>query len=180
MKIDNVFSDEEIQYLNNIINDIKEFEPDEELGRHKFTIDKIGNEFAERLIKLVNNNLSLSSVTYVEYSNKFGKPNLPPHFDGDSSELILNYQLSSNTVWDLGLNTSIYKLEDNSAILFDPNKNIHWRPIKDFKDGEYVKMIFFRFCDQSNQLDNSHLRYSLGDIIYKEVREFRERLNEQS
>lgn len=69
-------------------------------------------------------------------------------------------------------------MENNSAVIFQPNVNIHWRPHKKFKENEYVKMVFFRvsIIDEESIVDNSHLRYSLDDKVYKEVNDFRDSL----
>lgn len=122
------------------------------------------------------NELTISGMTYVEYNKKYGAPNLPPHFDGDGSDFIINYQLSSNTSWDIGVDLKTYQMEDNSALVFDPNKNIHWRTHKTFNEGEYVKMIFFRLQRLNSDVNNDHLRYSLDNEIYKEVNLFRDSL----
>lgn len=123
-----------------------------------------------------NNNIEISSITYVEYNSKYGTPDLPPHFDGDSSDLIINFQIDSNTSWDIGIDLEVYSINNNSALVFNGNESIHWRPRKTFNDGEYVKLVFFRFQDIGNYIDNSHLRYSLDNEIYKEVNSFRDSL----
>ncbi len=149
------------------------------LGRLQSTF-RVPPEVSNKLISVAQNidskELIMSSMTYVEYNKKYGTPNLPPHFDGDSSDVIVNYQISSNTSWGIGLGTELYGLEDNSALVFNPNKNIHWRPEKIFNDDEYVKMIFFRLRSVKDLIDNSHLRYSLDDPIYKEANRFRDSL----
>lgn len=178
-KIMNVFTQDQINLLNNLINNAN-LKDDTLLGR------KMGDLDLPDEIKLLMNNivsksfsksLSLGSTTYVEYNNKYGTPNLPPHFDGDNVDLIFNFQLESNTVWALGLDLEVYSLEDNSALLFNPNESIHWRPIKNFKNDEYVKMIFFRFIDLEKKSDYSHLRYSLDHEAYQEVNKFRDGLD---
>lgn len=194
-KANNVLSEEEIQYFKNIVDNLEiplnddgsyvydentGYAISEHLGRLQFTINKIDNKIRKRLIDfskdLLDFDSTLSSVTYVEYSSKYGIPVLPPHFDGDSSELIINYQLSSNTQWDIGLDLKTYTLEDNSALIFNPNKTIHWRTHKEFKDNEFVKMIFFRFSSRNNPKDNSELRYSLNHEAYKEANIVRDSL----
>ena len=60
-------------------------------------------------------------------------------------------------------------MEDNSALIFHPNKYVHWRPIKEFLPGESVTMIFFRFKDVSKKNDYSHLDYTVGHEIFKEI-----------
>jgi hypothetical protein len=118
--------------------------------------------------------IRMDHILYTEYSNKYGKPNLPPHFDGDTNDFIINMQLSSNTSWDLGLNLQAYTLKDNSALIFNGNTEIHWRKHKEFKDGEYVSMLFTRFYNLEKRSDYSHLTLDGGDNIFKDARDFRD------
>lgn len=156
------------------------FSISKDLGRLQFTIENLSEDLVTKLTNMANSLLdftvSMSGATYVEYNAKYGLPLLPPHFDGDSTELLINYQLYSNTSWNIGVDLQTYDIEDNSALAFSPNENIHWRPKKIFADEEFVKMIFFRFVNLKNQKDNSHLRYSLDHEALKEVREFRDSL----
>jgi hypothetical protein len=198
----NLLSEEELSIINRIVNNIKIpikedgsyiYDIDEgssrcniskSLGRLQTSIPTIA-ESEETYNKLVDlckaspeQELEISSIAYVEYNGKYGIPALPPHFDADSSEFIVNFQLDSNTYWDIGVDFDTYKMENNSAVIFQPNTNIHWRPHKKFKDGEYVKMIFFRVAviDEDSIVDNSHLRYTLDHKVYKEVNKFRDSL----
>jgi hypothetical protein len=123
---------------------------------------------------LSDRDLTLSKfVLYVEYNNKYGNPDLPPHFDADKNEFIFDYQLESNTSWDLGVNMDVHAMEDNSALVFNPNLNIHWRPVKDFEDGEYVRMVFFRFYNAENPTNYSHMKYTQEHDVFADVISFR-------
>lgn len=204
-KITNIFSDDELSDLNNIINNKYiptldngeyiqfnmeadagidqylgrlQFNLSEELKNPNISIRQKINDIAEECF-YANCKLpwSLRNILYVNYSGKYGTPNLPPHFDGEVSDIIINFQLDSNTSWDLGIGTTLYKLENNSAVVFNANENIHWRPHKDFTDDEYVKMIFFRFCTHP-ATDYSDKAYSQDHPIYQEAREFRDSLNQ--
>ena len=196
----NIFSKEELTIFNNFISDI--VIPKHEDGTYIYDTDNssdlcviskslgrlqtsgLSKNLPDSIYKKLNHivssvskkDLGVSSITYVEYNKKYGTPELPPHFDGDSSDLIVNFQLESNIEWPIGLGLKVYNLKDNSALVFDPNKGIHWRTKKIFKDEEYVKMIFFRFKNLKNTIDNSHLRYSLDHEVYKEVNKFRDSL----
>jgi hypothetical protein len=176
IKVENLFSEKQLDALNKMISN-GEVTIDEKLGRSQVILNSLGEENIGSKILEIGNNLSLSSAIYVEYSNNFGQPNLPPHYDGDNSDLIVNYQLSSNTSWDIGLGLETYSLEDNSALIFNPNEHIHWRPIKQFEAVEYVKMIFFRLWNTDNTSDYSHLRYSLDNPIFDEVKKIRDKGN---
>jgi len=168
------------------------------LGRVQFNIKNIGELFptissgpgspkslVKRLTELAESiteySVRMSSITYVEYNSKYGKPQLPPHWDGDSNDLIINYQFASNTSWDIGIDFDVYKMEDNSAIIFNPNEKTHWRPHKIFNDGEYVKMIFFRFENVNEKSDYSHLqKFWSTDEVFKEIEKFRDSLSIQN
>lgn len=154
---------------------------DKDLGR--LQIGNIANIFNDNDIidtlssigkKAADYPVILDHILYTEYSNKYGSPNLPPHFDGDKNDFIINMQLSSNTSWDLGLNLQTYTLKDNSALIFNGNTEIHWRKHKEFKDGEYVKMLFARFYNAEKRSDYSHLPTNAGHDIFKNVSAFRD------
>jgi hypothetical protein len=180
-RVDNIFSEEEINHIKDIISRV---EPtvNEELGRvdaYDFknylwpeTLDKLNN-----IAKDVSGMpLTMDHAMTVEYSNLYGEPNLRTHLDGDTNDLIINIQLESNTVWTMGLNVETYDLDDNSALVFNANKEIHWRVHKEFKDGEYVRMMFVRFYDAENRTDYSYLPHHPDDEMFKEAREFRDSL----
>lgn len=185
VKMNEVFSRSEIKSLNKSID--AKLEPDcpgvdRNLGRYifgDFVVKKprIYKKLKKIAKKHSGKNLTLSGIAAVEYSNKYGKPNLPPHFDADTNDLIINYQISSSTSWDVGLDLKLYSIEDNSALVFNPNENIHWRPIKEFKDGEYIRMIFFRFFDAESPSDYSNLNYWPDDEIFKDIRDYRSTLS---
>lgn len=196
-KVNEVFSDLELEILYELINSIVipinqdgsyiyETGSNEEICTVSSSLGRLQASFMTPPIicdkifsigqSIFTQDLVVSGMTYVEYNKKYGTPNLPPHFDGDASSFIVNYQLSSNTDWDIGVDLKKYNMEDNSALIFDPNKNIHWRTHKEFEDNEYVKMIFFRLQIKGQLPDNSSLRYSLDHEAYKKVNEFRDSL----
>jgi hypothetical protein len=195
--IKNVFSDSELYYFNEAVsrlnvpidqfgNQIKDENADpkvsESLGRLKASrfLDDMPIEIKIKLEEIVSNllgvNMSLSNSSYAEYSGLYGTPVLPPHVDGDTNEILINFQLSSNTFWDIGLGLQTYRIDDNSAIIFNPNTTIHWRPKKIFNDEEYVRMIFFRFWNKANRKDYSHLPNTSSHEMFKDVVNFRDSL----
>jgi hypothetical protein len=176
-KLNNIFSDEELQTIKKAVDAVPTID-DPNLGRVRNTIDLNHNDIIVKLEGLANSlvdqKLYFSSVSYAHYSNLSGEPNLPPHFDSDTTDLIIDYQLEANISWDLGINTEVYPLEDNSAIVFNPNTNIHWRPHRRFEDGEYVKMLFFRFGNAGDISDYGHTDYSLDHPIFDDARRVRD------
>jgi hypothetical protein len=176
-----IFSQEEIDYIYQILKD-KEPTDNGELGRVLFagvedvlkreTFDKL-NEIVRGIVEVP---MLMSSVIYTEYNSLYGKPNLPPHLDADINDLIINIQLESNTDWPLGLNLETYRLEDNSALIFNPNKEIHWRVHKEFANGDYVRMLFVRFCKAEDRSDYSYIDRRENDEMFRETSEFRDGL----
>lgn len=88
---------------------------------------------------------NVSGITYVEYNPKYGTPVLNMHKDNGSCGLILDYQLESNVSWIFGVEDSVYELEDNSVLAMYPITHYHWRPDREWKDGDFVKLVFFEF-----------------------------------
>jgi len=196
-KLSNVFTDNELAYINNLINSFDiplnddgsyvSFKDNngtgicEELGRIQIGTLPISDEIRSKLISIANQiseiPLELDHFLYAEYNNKYGVPVLPAHFDHDTNDLVFDFQLDSNTSWDLGVDKAVYSLENNSALIFNANKHIHWRPHKVFSEGEYVKMIFARFFNPVERSDYSNLDYTINHDVFKEVNEFRDSLN---
>jgi hypothetical protein len=180
-KIENIFSPEQLKIINDAFSQ-NETEIHSDLGRkYMGTIREIlPKDILDKLYDIATQYLdfapSISHIMAVEYSAEYGQPNLPPHFDGDTNELIINMQLEANTSWDLGLNLQTYSLEDNSALVFNGNTEIHWRTHKEFKPGEYVRMMFVRFCNEKNMSDYSHLPMNHIDDTFKATRKFRDSL----
>jgi hypothetical protein len=178
---DDIFSEEELIILKYLFKNTLDIEIDPTLGRKIVYIRDIPELLLSKIINIANSisdePISFTHLMSVEYNKQYGEPNLPVHFDGDTNELIVNFQLSSNISWDLGVNDQTYPLKDNSAVIFNPNLNSHWRPKKVFKDGDHVAMIFFRFEKTNKKTDYSHLRFSQNDPIFKEVNDFRDSLS---
>lgn len=180
IKVDNILTPEELAWIKDKIEQ-NEIEADDTLGRKYMGTIELTPSIEEKMYAIAKQSKDVSwamvPAMVVEYSSEFGTPNLPPHFDGDTNDLIINMQLESNTAWYLGLNLETYLIQDNSALVFNANKEIHWRVNKDFKDGEYVRMMFVRFANKDNPSDYSHLsQHWPSHDIFKDVREFRDSL----
>jgi hypothetical protein len=184
LDLKDLFSPEELSTLKHLIQAIPDssFSVHEDLGRLQTNDILLPKEISDKLIDTISAVLgkpvSMVTPVWVEYSNKYGRPNLPPHFDRDSNEFIINYQLASslNTVWPVGVDCQTYPLTDNSAVAFNPNTHVHWRTHKDLEDGEYIQMIFFRFFDPTNKADYSYLPSHSDDPLFTEIRAFRDNL----
>jgi hypothetical protein len=166
---------EELAMLDELVSKQTEKRRDKKLGRVVYTIsliDSLAKSIHQKVQGIVGHELPpMSVVIFVDYDGQYGQPNLPPHFDGDSNTVIVDYQYKSNTSWGLGVNTTVYEMQDNKAIIFNPNEYPHWRPYKTFQDGEYITMAFFRFIGQQSYAD---MRYKQDHEIFDEARKARD------
>jgi hypothetical protein len=168
---------EELRVIERIMKGMTLEKEDGVLGRILYTLplpNEMSDAIQQRVEGLVGRKLDFIGHVFAEYSSKYGQPNLPPHFDGDTNSLIVDYQYKANTYWGLGVDTTVFEMEDNKAIIFNPNEYPHWRPHKTFKKGEVVTMIFFRFPDRSGKTDYSHKRQWPQDEIFADIRKIRD------
>jgi hypothetical protein len=170
---------EELEIIELTMKDREMEKEDPILGRVLYKLplpDKMLEDIQQRVETLVGRKLDFIGHIFAEYESKYGQPNLPPHFDGDNNSLIIDYQYKSNTSWDLGVETEVFKMKDNKAIIFNPNQYPHWRPHKTFGNEEYVTMIFFRFPNKDGKIDYSDMRYSQNHEIFEDARKIRDSL----
>lgn len=155
--IRDVLSEEEIIQLKKYIVECKSDEyPDEpQLGRSRTNMDL--DLFPKNILDKINSlgkqisgsNIGVGHVYASTYSNEFGRPDLPPHLDPSNAVFCIDYQLESNTVWDIAVEGTLYRLKDNNAVTIPTSTHAHWRKQKAFLDGQFVTMVFFHF----NELD---------------------------
>ena len=179
--IKNALSESEIASIQSSIALSPDIEEQSEYGRYMYhgVIWSNKNTFQSTLLHKVNEvtgkDYSYAGAVCARYTADAGDPDLPPHFDGDSTDMIATIQIESNKSWGVGVDLEVYELEDSDAVLFHPNESIHWRPHADFQDGEYVLVMFMRF-KLPEMSDYSHQRYSQADPIFDEVKAYRDSL----
>ncbi len=164
--INNIFSDVQIKHLKDIKNSLnttsvskrwpgREVKPLPDLN---ILSDDIKNILLNIAYKNYNKSLKLYAVAFGKYSKEFGKPGLGPHIDEVPSQFTLDYQLDGNTSWPLNIEGKEYLLSNNSAVIFEGESVLHWRPKKDFKDGEFLDMVWFQFIDKDHWAHKGDLR----------------------
>jgi hypothetical protein len=128
----------------------------------KYIIEKV-----KSLTTNLNKNYELRYISFVEYNNKYGIPNLGPHKDGAPFTFSLLYQMESNTEWDLYVEGKTFSLIDNSGLIMNVRDQDHWRNKKIFKDGEFIKMVFFHFLNLEDIENNIVTPEQLAEINEK-------------
>ena len=160
------------------------------LGRLDLNELSLPSNIVDKVIRLAKENCQvdlkiqrLISVTYAEYNLKYGQPTLEVHKDRDpirngevthtgGAGVVLTYQLDSNVSWEVGNNKDLYTIPNNGMLVFYPRQDYHWRTIRKWNEGDFVKVLFFEmFTPNSPRV--------VEDIeLLQEIRNFRSGLGE--
>jgi hypothetical protein len=154
--IQNVFNDDQLSHINDILKkneqNILLDRPQFGRTRYDFKSKDLGIDlilFLNKTAKKYNKNLNFIGCYYSEYSLKYGTPELAIHTDRTSATFTIDYQLDANIDWDVYVEGIPFSLKNNQAVTINVNSQAHWRPRKNFSEGEYLKMIYFHFADKS-------------------------------
>ncbi len=150
--VKDIFNKEEVNLLKSHIKKythvLRLDEP--QLGRTRYDFKLLPEKIKEKIqgiAKEIDENLKFDFAYYVEYSSKYGKPSLPVHTDSVHSKLVIDYQLESNMDWSIYVDGNRFNLKDNDCLAINVNSQAHWRPQRNFSNGESLKMVFFHFID---------------------------------
>jgi hypothetical protein len=134
-------------------------------------IDKT-NEYVHRWY---SPKLFIEGIAFTRYSTKTGEPKLAPHYDTGAATLTVDYQLASNVSWPLVIEDKVFTLTDNSALIFKPSYEVHWRVPQLFNDDQYVDMIFFHYTTEEPEVgidpeEKEKIERSYQDIFKEEFK----------
>lgn len=129
-------------------------------------IEHVMNFYAKPVYK---EEIKLCHYNYIKYDMQFGDgkyaPSLPPHIDADENLVTFNYQIGGNVDdWQLVIDGKHYDLRNGDAMVFSAVNQVHWRPKRHWKPGEYVEIVSFDYCPpdnyrftgDENPIDNQH------------------------
>lgn len=163
---DNFFTEEEINSLYTYINNSNvEVNIQEHLG-YKWWPCGIPENLSKKITEFVKENfgmdLELTEVCLARYElNEVVKPNLFPHLDNfDSGRITIDIQIKSNINWAIVVEGNRFVLKDNQALSFAGTHQVHWREKLDFKDGDFVEMLFCHFTVPETNPISKEERYS--------------------
>lgn len=128
----------------------------------EFDMPKDCEDVLDKVAKpLYKNEIALCHYNYIDYNLIYGygnnSPALPPHLDADENLVTVNYCLDTNIEWDLYISDADnsskfnkYSLNAGQTIVFSAVNQIHWRPKRKFKDGEFCEIISMDYCPTTN------------------------------
>ena len=141
-----VFNEEQIVYLKTLYSSDSKINLCEERGRADIYLGpEVREDIKDIIESYFDDSFYLYHITFSEYSLKHGIPNLPPHQDPKDhiTALTFDYQIESNINWPICADGICHDLQDNQAMVFDPKNMIHFRPELEFKEDDYVRILFF-------------------------------------
>jgi hypothetical protein len=152
--IKNVFSTEELNHIKSLVSDPKSFEFQEGFSRYI-----IGNgslkeldDYANKLVPVAREIFQSKELipTYSLFSHYEGSspaPSLYKHKDDNACTYTIDLCLYQTEPWDLWVENVPYCLNENEALCYYGNDQLHWR--EDFPNPgvQKVAMIFFHFAE---------------------------------
>ena len=188
--VERPFSEAQVDILKNIINEKLSVKPNYSLlpgGQEEYRgenwhdpkkVVHMSREMVEfdapeeiekamdtHVLPLYDGDIKLCHYSYIDYDLRHGDnryaPSLPPHIDNTETLVTFNYMLDGNIDWDIYIDGKRYQLKKGDAILFSAVNQIHWRPKRVWRPGEFVKILTFdyspltdwRFTGQAYPLD---------------------------
>jgi len=169
--INNIFNNQEMQYIQNSINSfplnkirVQKWGGQGILDEIKITkeiIDKIENVAT----KYIGEEMMLENFSIARYSPEYGyEVKLFPHYDTRAVEMfVLDIQLKTNEDWGIIVEGEQYNIKDNDALLFSGTQQMHWREKKELSKKSEIYMMFCWLKHKAEKVLNSQ-----HDIIMKE------------
>lgn len=118
----------------------------------------IVNIFTSKAESVAGEKLILKEYNFSRYekiTSSCGKhtfnPLLFPHTDEafGGPRFTLDYQIRSNVDWDIIVDNweeeQTFLMKDNEALTFSGTHQVHWRPKREFVEGEFLEAIFIHF-----------------------------------
>lgn len=145
-------------------------------------IESIMDDYCKPIYK---DEIKLAHYSYIDYSLKYGdgkyEPSLPPHIDSANTLVTFNYMLGGNIDWEIYIDNKPYNLKTGDAIIFSAVNQVHWRPRREWKEGDFLEIVTFdyspptdwAFTGEDDPIDPikypEQLKYYLEDLKTKKV-----------
>ena len=109
-------------------------------------IEKIMDDY---VLSIYKEPIKLGHYSYLDYNMKYGDgryfPALPPHIDAANTLVTFNYCLDTNIDWDIYVDNVPYELKAGDALVFSAINQVHWRPKREWKSGDFCEIMTFDY-----------------------------------
>lgn len=169
--IDNIFTESEIEdiykHVDLASDDRKRFlDYYSQTAYFNWLPQHIVDTLVAKAQATIDTPIVLRELSFARYEKKSDDipVRLTPHRDETFREprLTVDIQVKSNIDWPISVEGREYQLKDNQALTFAGTHQVHWRPKRDFKDGEFLDMVFCHFSARD------YVENELGELISSE------------
>lgn len=149
--IKNLFSEEEFLNIKNKLFSTprEQWQYCNYFGRYSFD-DKIIFEYHKNLLPLARKLFKSDTLipSYPYFAHYQGDAaNLYKHKDDNACTYTIDMCLYQNEPWDLWVEDKPYTLQENEALIYYGNDQLHWRDKFPNPSSQYVAMIFFHYAE---------------------------------
>lgn len=134
------------------VSNYKDLDFDEWFSR--YTVHNTANSSLDKVFKGLTSlaqktfNSKTLKPTYALFSHYEGKnARLHKHIDDNACTYTIDLCLYQKTPWGLWVENSEYILQENEALAYYGNDQLHWRQQFPDKENNHVAMIFFHFAE---------------------------------
>lgn len=152
--LDNLFDDKEYDNLKNSFLNYKNFSFQPGFSRYVVSDNsmQILSEYSQKLIPIArgvfNSQELLPTYTlFAHYEGSNPPPSLYKHKDDNACTYTIDMCLYQKEPWSLFVDGVPYTLNENQALAYYGNDQLHWREKFPNPGINHVAMVFFHFAD---------------------------------
>ena len=150
--IKNVLSKTQTNSIRQSVSDHNTLEFEDWFSRYisHSSTNKNLNDVFEELVPLARKTFNSKTLlpTYAFFAHYEGKnARLHKHRDDNACTYTLDLCLYQKTPWGLWVDNKEYVLQENEALAYYGNDQLHWRQSFPDKENNHVAMIFFHFAE---------------------------------
>lgn len=154
----NIFTQQDIKDIYEVVEKTKEDQTFViKQYRQKAYFTNLPQHVINKITNFVQNiyseKIKLTEISFATYRKTEARdPILSPHFDTTFNEprLTFDIQLNSNIDWPIVVEGQSFTLKNNQALTFSGTHQVHWREYREFKDEDFIDMIFCHFSLEEN------------------------------
>ena len=149
--IKNIFTNNQYNELKKYLFEKPKLEKDYSagFGRYCFT-DSLIDQYAEKLIPVAREHFNSTTLvpSYSLFAHYEGnEASLYKHKDDNACTYTIDYCVYQTEPWDLYVDSKSYTLQENEALAYFGNDQLHWRENFPNPESGHVAMIFFHFVE---------------------------------
>lgn len=166
--IDNFFTQDQTKRIYNIVQHTDRTDFQQYLSYVSWHIElpqDIVDMVTQVAEDIIGEDLILAEYNFSRYQKTISdckkflfNPLLFPHIDDafTGRRFTVDVQLKSNIYWDIVVDNwkseQTFMLKDNQALTFSGTHQVHWRPKREFADGEFLEALFLHFVPKYNNM----------------------------